>query len=74
MGTKKGYKEMSFLERDTSLQNKPLSEFWCNESASAVSTFYSSIEKCNVQYSHYIGDGDTESFRKVVDSKLYGMS
>ena len=42
------------------------------ESAGAVSIFSSSIEKYNMRYSHYIGDGDTESFKKVVDSKPYG--
>ena len=42
------------------------------ESARAVSIFSSSIEKYNMRYSHYIGDGDTESFKKVVDSKPYG--
>ena len=41
------------------------------ESAGAVSIFSSSIEKYNMRYSHYIGDGDTESFKKVVDSKPY---
>ena len=25
-----------------------------------------------MRYSHYFGDGDTESFKKVVDSKPYG--
>ena len=42
------------------------------ESAGAVSIFSSSIEKYNMRYSHYIIDGDTESFKKVVDSKTYG--
>ena len=41
------------------------------ESAGAISIF-SSIEKYNMRYSHYFGDGDTESFKKVVDSKPYG--
>ena len=42
------------------------------ESAGAVSIFSSSIEKYNMRYSHYIIDGDTESFKKVADSKTYG--
>ena len=42
------------------------------ESAGAVLIFSSSIEKYNMRYSHYIGDGGTESFKKVVDSKPYG--
>ena len=42
------------------------------ESAGAVPIFSSSIEKYNMWYSHYIGDGDTECFKKVVDSKPYG--
>ena len=42
------------------------------ESAGALSFFRESIPKYNVRYSHYIGDGDTESFKKVVDMKPYG--
>ena len=42
------------------------------ESAGAVSIFSSSIEKYSIPYAHYIGDGDTESFKKYVDSKPYG--
>ena len=34
--------------------------------------FSSSIEKYSIPYAHYIGDGDTESFKKNVDSKPYG--
>lgn len=39
------------------------------ESAGAVSISSSSIKKYNIWYSHYIGDRDTEYFKKVVDSK-----
>ena len=42
------------------------------EAAGAITIFQSSIEKHKLRYSHYIGDGDSESFRKVVDSKPYG--
>ena len=42
------------------------------ESAGAVAIFNSSLEKHNIRYSHYIGDGDTDSFGKVVASKPYG--
>ena len=42
------------------------------ESAGALSFFNESIEKYNTRYSHYIGDGDTESYKRVVDSKPYG--
>jgi len=42
------------------------------ESAGALSFFSESVDKYNVRYSHYIGDGDTESCRKVVESKPYG--
>ena len=31
-----------------------------------------SIEKYNLRYVHYIGDGDTKSYKKVVGAKLYG--
>ena len=42
------------------------------EAAGAITIFQSSIKKHKLRYSHYIGDGDTESFRKVADSKPYG--
>ena len=44
------------------------------ESAGALSIFNSSLEKYNLRYSHYIGDGDTEAFKKVCDAKPYGDS
>ena len=34
--------------------------------------FSKSIEKYNLRYVHYIGDGDTKSYKKVVGAKLYG--
>ena len=42
------------------------------ESKSAINIFSNSIEKYNLRYVHYTGDGDTESYIKVVDTKLYG--
>jgi len=42
------------------------------ESAGAMSFFTESISKYKLRYSHYIGDGDTESFKKVVAAKPYG--
>ncbi len=41
------------------------------EGNGAVAIFNSSVEKYNLIYSHYIGDGDTSSFKEVVDSKPY---
>ena len=35
------------------------------QSSGAVSIFSSSIKKYNVRYSHYIGNGDTKSLKKV---------
>ena len=32
------------------------------ESAGSQSFFQSSVDKDNIRYAHYIGDGDTESF------------
>ena len=40
------------------------------ESKGAINIFSNSIEKYNLWYVHYIGDGDIESYKKVVDSKL----
>ena len=42
------------------------------ESAGALSFFTESLAKYNVRYSHYIGDGDTESYKNVVKAKPYG--
>ena len=42
------------------------------ESVGAVAMFASSVDKHNLRYSHYIGDGDTGSYKSVVDSKPYG--
>ena len=42
------------------------------ESLGTVKIFASLIEKCNWRYMHFIGDGDTDSFKRVLDSKTYG--
>ena len=42
------------------------------EAAGAVKMFSQSLEKYNLRFGHYIGDGDTDSFTKVVASKPYG--
>ena len=42
------------------------------ESAGAQSFFQLSVDKDNIRYAHYIEDGETESFKKVIESKLYG--
>jgi len=41
------------------------------EAIGAVNMFARSEEKHNLRYAHYIGDGDTEAYRKVVESKPY---
>ena len=42
------------------------------ESAGALEIFRSSLVKYNLRYSHYLGDGDTSSFSKIIDAKPYG--
>ena len=42
------------------------------ESKGAINIFSKSIEKYNLRYVHYIGDGETASYKKIVDAKLYG--
>ena len=42
------------------------------ESAGLQSFFQLSVDKYNIRYAHYIGDGDTESFKKVLESKPRG--
>ena len=41
------------------------------EAVGAVNIFCSSIEKHGLIYENYIGDGDTTSFKEVVDAKPY---
>ena len=46
------------------------------ESAGAVEIFARSVERNCLVYKDYIGDGDTSSFKDVVDSdpyKVYGI-
>ena len=42
------------------------------EAAGAVKMFGRSVERNNLKYTHYIGDGDTSSFREAQASKPYG--
>ena len=42
------------------------------EAAGAVSIFKQSVDKYKLRYRTYIGDGDTDSFGKVVEAKPYG--
>ena len=41
------------------------------EAAGAIELFRRSVEKNNLIYNEYLGDGDTSSFKAVVDSKPY---
>ena len=38
----------------------------------ALFFFQLSVNKYNIRYAHYIGDSDTGSFKKVLESKPYG--
>ena len=42
------------------------------ESAGAIEIFQRSINNHKLRYNNYIGDGDSSSFNKVVQSKPYG--
>ena len=42
------------------------------ESKGAINIFTNSLQKYNLRYAHYIGDGDTESYKRVTDTKPYG--
>ncbi|KAI8764666.1 hypothetical protein BgiBS90_030051 [Biomphalaria glabrata] len=42
------------------------------EAAGAVNIFMHSVETRNIRYTQYLGDGDSSSYKKVVDSKPYG--
>ena len=41
------------------------------ESAGAIRIFKRSVQKNNLNYHEYLGDGDTSSFKAVVDAKPY---
>ena len=41
------------------------------EGAGAVQIFMRSIEKYNLMYTEYLGDGDTSSFKEVVKEDPY---
>ena len=42
------------------------------ESPGCQSILQLSVDEYNIRYVHYIGAGDTESFKKVLESKSYG--
>ena len=42
------------------------------EAASALNMFKRSVEKYNLQYVNYLGDGDSSSFATVQEAQLYG--
>ena len=42
------------------------------EATGTMEIFSSSSRKYNLRYSKYLGDGDTASFTKVVESQPYG--
>ena len=44
------------------------------EAAGVIETFRRSIEKNNLTYHEYLEDGDTSSFKVVVDSKPYNVT
>ena len=68
---KTGSKEYDdwLLDHDCPVNHKKSSG--AMEGAGALSIFCSSIEKHNLIYSHYIGDGDTSAFKEVVDAQPY---
>ena len=41
------------------------------ESAGAINIFQRPINNHKLRYNNYIGDGDSSSFNKIVQSKLY---
>ena len=43
------------------------------ESIGAVEISSSSITKHKLRYSHYTGDGDTDSFKKAVEARPYSL-
>ena len=68
---KQGSKEYDewLLDHDCPINHRKSSG--AMEGAGAKSIFCSSVNKHNLIYSHYIGDGDTSAFKEVIDSKQY---
>lgn len=56
---------------DHSCDIKHTKSFGAMESAGAVAIFSSSVEKYNLIYNEYLGDGDRSSFKDVVESEPY---
>ena len=69
--SKKGTPEYEswFADHDCKINHKKSSG--AMEAVGAVNIFCSSIEKHGLIYENYIGDGDTTSFKEVVDAKPY---
>ena len=73
---------MEITERNTRVRKMENDSHTCSknhngsagsmESKGAINIFSNSIEKYNLWYVHYIGDGDIASYKKVADSKFYG--
>ena len=42
------------------------------ESCGALNIFQRSVERYNLRYEYYLGDGDSSSFQSVEDAKPYG--
>ena len=52
------------------LESKGAMVVWSKD---AINIFSNSIEKYTLRYVHYIHDGDTESYKKVVDATSWRL-
>ena len=71
MGKKKASPEYITREAQHNCHCNDVKSSGAMEGAGAVAIFKRSVEKNNLIYSKYLGDGDTSSFKNVVDSQRY---
>ena len=69
--TKQGTTEFDHWKAEHSCPINHTKSCGAMEAAGAVAMFSSSVEKHKLIYSKYIGDGDTSSFKEVVNAKPY---
>ena len=69
---KKGFPEYHVWKTEDKCSINHKSSAGSMESAGAIEIFQQSINNHKLRYNNYIGDGDSSSFNKVVQSKSYG--
>ena len=71
MGAKKGTAKYDQCKADHYCSINHEKSSGAVEAAGAVNIFCSSVDKHQLMYKEYVGDGDTSSFNEVVNAKPY---